>query len=66
MTKNKYSGFKRIVIKKRLSDLKQYVKYFYHYQDMVNVCGGYYEDENKLAESQKEIEKYELMLNEKE
>lgn len=65
---NRYSGQARRTIKKQLAQEKQYVKYFFFYEDITSVMGGvtYDEETNKrlLFEAEQRIKKLENQLNE--
>ena len=60
------SGIKRKQEKKKLHELKRFVKMFWFYEDIDRVYGGGLPDEKchaLLAEKQKEIEAMEERLN---
>lgn len=67
---NRYTGQQRRIIKKQLALEKQYVKYFFFYEDIISVMGGvtYDEETNKqlLFLAEQRIKKLENQLNEKE
>jgi hypothetical protein len=67
---NKYSGQPRREIKHKLAQEKQFMKYFFFYEDITSVMGGYTYDEKGneriLLETKKRIGQYKLMLDEKE
>ena len=64
----KISGQPRRELKQKLAKEKQYVKYFFFYEDITSVMGGYTYDEKEteriLSETKKRIEKYEQQLKE--
>lgn len=54
--------------KKELASLKQYVKMFWHFNDIDKAYGGGIEDNEaniRIEKAKKEIEKMELLLDEK-
>ena len=67
MSPYKISGVERRKLKKELSELKYFVKMFWHFEDIDRVYGGGLTDkecDDLIEEKNKEIEKLESLLNE--
>ena len=67
MSPYKISGSERRKLKKELSELKYFVKMFWHYEDIDRVYGGGLSDDkcnSLLEETGEKIKKIELILEE--
>jgi hypothetical protein len=67
MSPYKISGSERRKLKKELSELKYFVKMFWHYEDIDRVYGGGLTDkecDDLIFKKNKEIEDLELLLSE--
>ena len=65
---NKYSGQPRRQLKHKLAQEKQFLKYFFTYEELADTLGGYVYGEQEradiLCETKLRIENYEQQLQE--